>query len=329
MARRKPYSKVEKTGQIRAEHVKGMGDIVFVGFQCLNPECVNFITIKEDDIDFDDFSIACPKCGYIHYSDGGTHFYDYEVIVNDEVIDSGEFEIIHREYIEEADRYKYCIVCNTLKPLHMFDKHSSRKSGHQGECRLCKKAYNEIKNGTRTSDQHREAAQKRRLLLDVAGSPKVDSKQIREKYSHRCFNCGKDLSHVEKESDRPLDHTLPVYYLWPLSTENATLLCHDCNGEKSGKWPSSFYDDAHLRKLSIMTGFDYRLLAGKAKYNPEAIEALHDRKTVDELLTKYAAYMDEVINLRNRIYKDTGFDFFTSASHISQAYVERANDLLG
>lgn len=324
MVRRKPYSKVQKTNQIRADHVKGMGNTVFVGFQCLNPECTAFITIREDELE-DDFCIVCPECGCELYSGGYTTFYEYEVVVNNDVTDSGSFAILHDDYIAEAERYKYCIICNTLKPLYMFDRHSARKSGHQGECRLCKKVYNDIKNGTRTSDQHREAAQKRRLLLDVAGSPRIDGQRIRERYDYRCFNCAKDLSVVTSETDRPLDHTLPVYYLWPLSTENATLLCHDCNGEKSGKWPSEFYDDEHLRKLAIKTGFDYRLLSGAPQYNPDAIEALHNPATVDALLAKYAAYMSEVIKLRNRILKETGFDFFSVSQSISQTYIDEAD----
>ena len=39
--RRKPYSKLVKKNQIRAPHVKGMGDVVFLQFQCLNPDCEN------------------------------------------------------------------------------------------------------------------------------------------------------------------------------------------------------------------------------------------------------------------------------------------------
>ena len=123
-------------------------------------------------------------------------------------------------------------------------------------------------------------------------------------------------------------HTLPVYYLWPLSTENATLLCHDCNGKKSGTWPSKFYSDAQLRRLSILTGIDYNLLSGEPQYNPKAIEALHDPEIVDSLLTKFAAYMDEVIKLRNRIFIDTGFDFFTVSKTISDAYVQKAYRML-
>ena len=332
MARRSPYSKVNKTNQIRADHVKGMGDVVFKGFQCLNPDCTEFIFVREDEIG-EDFSITCPACGYVHESGGETKFYDYSMDVNDEngvpvSVATGSFTIYHDDYIDEAMRYKYCIVCNTMKPLDFFDHHSSRTSGRQGECRLCKKAYNEIKNGTRLSDQHREAAQKRRLLLDVAGSPKINSREIEERYNHKCFCCGKDLSAVADRHEKPLDHTLPVYYLWPLSTENATLLCRDCNGSKSGAWPSEFYDDAHLRRLSILTGFDYDLLAGSPQYNPAAIAALHDPEKVDALLVKFVGYMPEVIKLRNRILRDTGFDFFSVSTTISDAYIRQADSLL-
>ncbi len=332
MSRRKAYSKVTKSNQIRADHVKGMGDTVFKGFQCLNPDCTNFIFIKEDDID-ESFDIICPKCGYHHTFDGETKFYDYSMDVEKEdgtmeSVSSGEFTIYHSDYINEAKCFKYCIICNTLKPLEFFDNHSARVSGRQGECRLCKKAYNEIKNGTRLTDQHREAAQKRRLLLDVAGSPKIDSRQIEARYQHKCFNCGKDLSGITDKREKPLDHTLPVYYLWPLSTENATLLCHDCNGSKSGTWPSNFYNDAKLKKLSILTGFDYELLAGEPQYNPKALELLHDPDKVDALLAKFAAYMDEVIKLRNRIYKDTNFDFFSVSKTISNKYVRQADEAL-
>ncbi len=43
MPRRTPYTKVVKLTQIRAEHVSGMGDVVFKGFQCLDSECLEFI----------------------------------------------------------------------------------------------------------------------------------------------------------------------------------------------------------------------------------------------------------------------------------------------
>ena len=46
------------------------------------------------------------------------------------------------------------------------------------------------------------------------------------------------------------------------------------------------------------------------------------------LLEKFAAYIDEIIKLRNRILIDTGYDFFTVSKIISQKYIDIANELL-
>lgn len=331
MVRRKPYSSVTKKNQIRASHVQGMGDVVFKGFQCLNPECRQFITIREDSITRD-FCMTCPSCGYEIAFGNKTKFFDYSMDVKNEdgfveSVSDGEFTISHKKYIKEAQRYKYCIVCNTLKPIEFFDKHNSRNSGRQGECKLCKKAYNDIKNGTRLTDQHRESAQKRRLLLDVAGSPKIDSRKIEKRFNYECFNCGKDLSNVDEAREKPLDHTLPVYYLWPLTTETATLLCRDCNGSKSGTWPSQFYNDSKLKRLAVLTGIDYSVLAGPSQYNPVALRQLQNSSVVDNLLAKYSAYMDELCKLRNRILNDTGYDFFSVSETISIEWIRKADDM--
>ncbi len=333
MGRRKPYSKVNKKNEIRAEHVRGMGDVVWRQFQCLNPECTEIITVPDDSI-VDDFEITCPKCGYKLIDGDSTKFYDYTMDVKDpetgevNTVSEGEFIISHREYLESAQKVKYCLVCNTIKPLDYFDKHSARKSGRQGECRMCKQIYNSIKNGTRLTDQHRESAQRRRLLLDVAGNSKIDSAKVEERFEHRCFNCNKDLSGVTDAREKPLDHTLPVYYLYPISTENATLLCRDCNGSKSGAWPSDFYPDQKLRKLSLVTGIEYSLLKGEPKYNQVALDWLSEKGNVDGLIVKYSAYMPEVIALRNRILKATEIDFFSYSEKISKVWIDKANELL-
>lgn len=331
MVRRKAYSKVKKHNQIRADHVKGMGDVVFKGFQCLNPDCKHFILVRKDQIE-DAFEIECDNCNYLLHADGETTFFDYEMEVEQDgitsVVESGDFTVRHEEYINEAEEFKYCIVCNSLKPLTYFDNHSSRNSGRQGECRLCKKIYNSIKNGTRTTDQHRESAQKRRMYIDLAGVEKINSKEIYERYNYRCFKCNKDLSKVNTAKERPLDHTLPVYYLWPLNTKNATLLCQKCNGEKSGSWPTEFYKTSELQRLSVLTGFPFELLNGNPTYNPDALHRLSDPEIVDELLAKYSKYMDEIIKLRNRLLKEIDFDFFEHSTTISSVWVEIANNRL-
>ncbi len=327
MTRRKPYTKVKKNHQIRANHVKGMGDVVFKGFQCLNSECQEFIFIQKDEIGRD-FEIICPTCETITRSGEETQFYEYELEDkrSNSVIEEGKFAILHDEYINEAQEYKYCIICNTMKPLHLFDRHSSRKSGRQGECRLCKKIYNAIKNQTRLTDQHREAAQKRRMYLDLSDTGgKIDSKKISNRFNNRCFKCGKDLRNVVPK-ERPLDHTLPIVFLWPLTTENATLLCREHNSEKSGKWPLEYYSNSELKKLSVITGIPFETLAGPPHYNPEAIKQLKKPEHVDRLLQKYAAYMPEIIKLRNRILMyEKDFDFFEYSTNISSAWVRQAD----
>ena len=324
MARRKPYTKVVKTNRIRPEHAKRTGDVLFQGFQCLNSECREFIFVRKGEIG-NDFEIICPSCGTVIRSGEETQFFEYELVYtkDNSVIEDGKFTILHDDYVGEAQEYKYCVLCNTIKPLYLFDLHRGRKSGRQGECRLCKVVYNAIKNQTRLPDQHREAAQKRRMYLDLSGHAKINSQQIYKRFGYRCFKCKKDLRKVDAK-EGPLDHTLPVVFLWPLTTENATLLCREHNGEKSGKWPSLYYDDQELKQLAILTGTPYETLAGKPHYNPEAIAHLKNPEYVDQLLEKYARYMPEIIKLRNRILKQEGFDFFEYSNTISPVWVRKA-----
>ena len=304
-----------------------MGDVVFNGFQCLNSKCREFIFVPNSELGTY-FEITCPVCLETIRSGDETQFYEYELVNKDQdtIIEEGAFTILHDDYVAESQEFKYCIVCNSVKPLHLFDHHASRKSGRQGECRLCKKVYNAIKNQTRLTDQHREAAQKRRMYLDLAGSAKISSGKIYERFGYRCFKCKADLRKVDDERERPLDHTLPIAFLWPLTTENATLLCRSHNGEKSGKWPGQYYSDQELRELAVLTGIPYETLAAQPFYNPEAIESLKQTEVVDELLRKYATYMSEIIKIRNRIMESEAFDFFEYSEKISSAWVRKANE---
>lgn len=327
LARRQTYTKVRKIDEIREDHVRGMGDVVFKGFQCLNSKCEEFIFERKSELGTD-FEITCPTCRTAIRSGDETQFFEYELedLCDDAVIEKGTFTILHDAYIDESQEYKYCIICNTIKPLHLFHRHKSRKSGRQGECRLCKKVYNSIKNQTRLTDQHREAAQKRRMYLDLSKSVKISSSMVFERFGYRCFKCKADLRKVDDEAERPLDHTLPIVLLWPLTTENATLLCRSHNGEKSGKWPGEYYSDQELRELAIVTGIPYETLTAQPFYNPEAIASLKQTSVVDELLRKYAAYMPEIIKLRNRIMESEAFDFFEHSEIVSSAWVREADE---
>lgn len=317
MPRRTPYTRVEKENQNRPDHVAGMGDVVFKGFQCLNPPCEEFITVREDDIG-PDFEIPCPSCQFIHAAGGESKMYDYNLVHTQEqrIIESGEFVILHDDYINEAQRLKYCIVCYTRKPLEFFGNHRTRQSGRQGECSICKTTYNGIKNQSRITDQHREAANRRRLYKRLSGDEgKIDSQAIFEKFEGKCFKCEQELTYTAKgQKDFNLDHTLPAALLWPLTTDNATLLCSRCNGEKTDVWPSVFYSDAKLKRLAVLTGYTYALLAGEACINENAVsEILAD---TDVFIETWIHYPEDIIKVRNLIHAHTGEDIYNHATHV-------------
>ncbi|MEW6418110.1 MAG: hypothetical protein AB1480_08315 [Nitrospirota bacterium] len=93
MPRRTLYTKVIKHNQMRAEHVKGMGDVVFKGFQCLNYNCTSYIFVRKDEIENSLFEIKCPTCGFIHKAGEETKFYDYTLknIKSGSIIEIGGF----------------------------------------------------------------------------------------------------------------------------------------------------------------------------------------------------------------------------------------------
>ena len=310
-----------------------MGDKLWRGFQCLNPECTNDIVVRDDEVTAD-FHIVCQRCGFEHQAGEVLKLYDYELLDRRDgsSIESGPFEILHDDYLGEATRLKYCIICSALKPLDLFDVHNARPgTGRQGECNLCKQVYNGIKNQTRTADQHREASQNRRLYTQFAAG-KIDLAAIYERFEGRCFKCGKDLTADiaagQGAKAGNLDHTLPVYYLWPLTTQNATLLCREHNGEKAEKWPSAFYSDPELRRLAALTGIPYRELAGAPYFNPEALARLKEDGFVERLFEKFARYPEELLRLRNRVLAATGSDFLSAAKALSDAWRERADALI-
>ena len=99
--------------------------------------------------------VNCPSCWLVMLSGDETQFYEYQLVDqrDNSTIEEGTFTILHDYYIEEAQEYKYCIICNTIKPLICLTG-IALGIGRQGECRLCKAVYNSIKNKTRLTDQH-------------------------------------------------------------------------------------------------------------------------------------------------------------------------------
>lgn len=328
MSRRKGYTEVKKVGQGRPGHVKGMGDVLFKHFQCLSPSCENFISVKVKDLD-EDFLIVCPKCGFKHKSGGETKFFDYQLYHKSEmkVVEAGEFVVLHDDYVAEARLHKYCILCYTMKPVELFSRHSARKSGYQGECQACKTIYNGIKNQTRITDQHREAAQRRRLYMQLAADEhRIDSRAVFDKFGGRCFNCAMKLTFTTKgKRDFDIDHTLPASMLWPMRTDNATLLCCACNNEKHGRWPSAFYETkAKLKRLAVLTGYPYELLSGKPKLNQDAVNSIV--ADVDTFLETWIPYPADIKKVRRLLRDYTGNDIFDRATNVPP-HLRDANEL--
>ena len=242
----------------------------------------------------------------------GTRFFDYDLVVEGQVVESAEFVVDHGEYVRGAPDYKYCLLCYTMKPLDAFGRHGSRpKSGRQGECTSCKTVYNGIKNKTRIPDQHREASQRRRLLgLLGGGTTHVDRDEILKKFGHRCFACGVAID----AHNEALDHTRPVRLLWPLTTANATLLCTTCNGQKGARWPSEFYDDKQLRRLAVLTAIPYEELVGGPIVNEEALAIVRDDP--DSFLAEWIHRPEELTALRRLVKEIAGVDIFESATSV-------------
>ena len=126
MARRASYTKVKRKDFENPPHVEGMSDRGFKGFQCLNKQCTNFLICSDADLGVD-FEVRCPVCGFNHQTGETITLYEYDLIneADNTIVQSGPFEILHDDYVAEATRFKYCIVCGTIKPFELFDKHSS------------------------------------------------------------------------------------------------------------------------------------------------------------------------------------------------------------
>ncbi len=172
---------------------------------------------------------------------------------------------------------KKCSYCGRYLPLNgkrpgalAFHRHRAKVSGHQNECRACKKwRINNDFNPARTVDQLHESSvitRERKLLLREpeilqaikdrhgAGLKSI----VWEKFGRRCFNCETLLELAEVR----LDHTRPLAYLWPID-EHATCLCEACNNHKKEQFPVDFYSDDQLHRLAEITGLSYNKLVKK------------------------------------------------------------------
>jgi hypothetical protein len=325
VTRRPSYTKVLKKNQLRARHVAGQSDRLFRLISCLELECTATFVVPEDRA-LGTSVIACPECGYEHQRGRATKSADYELlnVASGEVLAAGPFEITHDAFLDAAPRFKYCIICSTLQPAENFDRHTGRRSGLQGECRVCKQTYNEIKNGSRLPEQHREAADNRRMMIELAqeSDTSLDLSTFFSKFAGACFKCQRQLVNSPGGPDGYyVDHTLPAKYLWPLWI-GPTMLCRTCNGAKADKWPSEFYETPSLRRLAVLTDIDFDLLTGIPHYNPLAIKYLQENS--DAVIERWIAYSARLQQLRQRVLDSTGIDVFATAAHVPTSLATRS-----
>jgi hypothetical protein len=178
---------------------------------------------------------------------------------------------------------KKCSYCGRLLPVGpgaqgtlSFHKHNAKLSGHQNECRSCKKwRINNAFNPLRTPDQHNESSlinRERRLLLrENEILQRIKEREGRglksivwDRFDRRCFYCQRPL----KLDEVQLDHTRPLAYLWPID-EHATSLCAEHNNHKKDRFPVDFYTEIQLTRLAEITGLSLDELKTRGVCEPE------------------------------------------------------------
>lgn len=71
---------------------------------------------------------------------------------------------------------------------------------------------------------------------------------VRHFWENRCAVCGAQQKRGERQ--HAIDHWLPLSKGYPLSMENAVLLCNHCNPQKSSKLPLDMYDKTFVDEIN-------------------------------------------------------------------------------
>lgn len=194
-----------------------------------------------------------------------TYYLDHSTAICLNIKNYNDQNLIIRDGIDI--QIKKCSYCARFLPLDSdrlgtlsFHKHNAKLSGHQNECRACKKwRINNQFNPIRTPDQLHESSvitRERKILLREPERLKAIRdrndkglrSQVWERFEKKCFKCGNEVTLKGFQ----LDHTRPLAYLWPID-EFATCLCAKCNNEKKEKFPVEFYNTAELLRLAQIT----------------------------------------------------------------------------
>lgn len=247
----------------------------WVSFPCLN--CGNTVNIKiglslpTTKYAVENAEWECPNCGYNHssYSDLPESMTNVpeEWRSCDDPHCQSFWNAFFRMFTKDKSSYwKRCSKCGRILPVASFDLHNGDNWGplyRQAECKACKGAINANLNKLRTKEQLWEGTIGRRLgdLLSKT-EEHANTKEVFDRFNGCCFKTGKKLNYEERSSWH-IDHILPSKYFYPLTDDNAALLSNDANESKSGKWPSEFYTDKELVRLSEITGANLELISSK------------------------------------------------------------------
>ena len=265
MARRNAKN---RTGLYRIEGIPVHN--AWVGFICLNCGELDVIDVGTSLLDpqtaFETAKWRCGKCGYLHSKNSDLPFKNWprEFRAHESARAERFWVGFFRIATEHFESYwKQCNTCGRVLPFNAFSRHSGwGRLERQMECRSCKGAINAVLNPRRTKQQLHEGSAKRRvadLLLEGESKP-LDLKDLFRRFESKCFKCAKVLG-FGKRNAWAVDHILPSKYLYPLTRENAALLCAGCNNGKHDRWPSEYYSNNELIGLSRITGADLSLLA--------------------------------------------------------------------
>lgn len=229
--------------------------------------------------------------------------------------------IIDNNY--QGSLFMYCIHEQEQKLRPVSDFTTNKTTPHlrpnkfiyglQPFCKDSKRKYvnyGPAGNFSRTKDQHLEDLGSRfrqKIIVSILEHvPKISYKDIYDKYNGKCFKCKVEIP-LERSDLKELDHTLPHSYWYPYTTENATLLCADCNQSKKDKWPSEFYTDDELIELSKLTNIDYSILSSETPlFNEELIKSVNNKfDFVMQRCEERFRKRKSPINFLKKLYKES------------------------
>lgn len=271
---------VNKTNIPRIEGVPVHHALVFYAcIRCSSPNYIDLGTkLLTPEEAYETQSWICSTCGFVHNKTSTLPLTDQRgkrlpfaswdtcFTASDSLATQRFWKSFFTIATEARDSYwKQCNTCGRKLTARSF-------SGHKGwgplerqmECRSCKAVINASLNPKRTREQLHESSVRRRTaeLLLKGQEGGIDFPALFERFDSRCFKTGKLLDIGDRDSWR-IDHTLPSRWLYPLSVHNATLLSTEANSNKRDSWPSEFYTNDELIRLSRILGVELALLASK------------------------------------------------------------------